>query len=415
MLGSISIRLQAAIETAKNIIAATTHYNEQSFNSQATERLLCTPSFYHDLSIFQGDIAPNILATATKNALQHMTSDWEKNGLKHMYEWRCSTSSNEDRASYNTLTHDNVFEIINDTNAYQPELLESNQYNSNKMVQHLQQILKLCSNNTNSPTHNPTGMSDSDILQEISQSQLPLFIGVDGGFDNGLATVSVVIAKPDTRATDQANEWEDRLAKPLLIRFMQLPAFLGASPITINMAETLGLIIADYSIPHKHPTIIITDSQNARTLQRNLFFQDNFTHRQLTRKLRFGISHSLSAHLNMLTTMRLPIEDLPPELELIQQAGIQLLKKWANTTTPTSKQDNSQQHEHESYDDEQSSLSTTGTTHSTSQNTDAHRFTFNPTMYDILSIIILLKVFSHQLSDTFQPVNTKYEKNPAYL
>jgi hypothetical protein len=66
MLGSISIRLQAAIETAKNIIAATTHYNDQSYNSQATERLLCTPSFYHDLSIFQGDIAPNILATATK-------------------------------------------------------------------------------------------------------------------------------------------------------------------------------------------------------------------------------------------------------------------------------------------------------------------------------------------------------------
>jgi hypothetical protein len=75
MLGSISIRLQAAIEMARNIIAATTNYNEQSFNSQATDCLLCTPSFYHDLSIFQGDIASNVLATATKNVIQHVTSD----------------------------------------------------------------------------------------------------------------------------------------------------------------------------------------------------------------------------------------------------------------------------------------------------------------------------------------------------
>jgi hypothetical protein len=48
------------------------------------------------------------------------------------------------------------------------------------------------------------------------------------------------------------------------------------------MAETMGFIIGEYTVPETLPIIYVTDSNNARTLQRNLKNGKDFTHHKMT-------------------------------------------------------------------------------------------------------------------------------------
>jgi len=47
------------------------------------------------------------------------------------------------------------------------------------------------------------------------------------------------------------------------------------------MAEAIGVIIGEYTIPSDLPILYITDSNNAHTLQRNIKFRDKFAHCKL--------------------------------------------------------------------------------------------------------------------------------------
>ena len=108
---------------------------------------------------------------------------------------------------------------------------------------------------------------DSEILELASQHDLPIFISIDGGYDqNGMATTSICILAPDIRDADAINgtEWQNRPAKILLIRSWCLPKK------SINMAEAMGFIIGEYTIPANLPVIYITDSNNARSLQKRI-------------------------------------------------------------------------------------------------------------------------------------------------
>jgi hypothetical protein len=62
----------------------------------------------------------------------------------------------------------------------------------------------------------------------------------------------------------------------------------------INMAKAIGFIIGEYAIPSDLPIIYITDSNNARTLQRNIKNQDMFTHQKMIRNVKQGIDHSIA-------------------------------------------------------------------------------------------------------------------------
>jgi hypothetical protein len=133
---------------------------------------------------------------------------------------------------------------------------------------------------------------------------------------SGLMEVSrmtlLCIVAPNILLTDYDNEWHSRPAKILLIRTWKLPKQWGTSQTCINMAETLGFIIGEYSIPSDLPIIFITDSNNARTLQRNLKNNDSFTHRKLICQVKQGIEHSIANHLEHLTKNWPKIEQLDP-------------------------------------------------------------------------------------------------------
>ena len=111
---------------------------------------------------------------------------------------------------------------------------------------------------------------DHEIIEDALQHDLPIFVSIDGSIDDSnLATTSISIVAPDIRDTDEKDSmaWQSRLAKVLLIRSWQLPKQWGAVKASINMTESLGFIIGEYTIPPDLPTIYITDSNNARTLQ----------------------------------------------------------------------------------------------------------------------------------------------------
>ena len=93
------------------------------------------------------------------------------------------------------------------------------------------------------------------------------------------------------------NEWQTRPAVTLIIRSWSLPRQWGTSSPCINMAKTLGFIIGEYTIPADIPIIYITDSNNARTLQRNVKNGDKITHWKMIRCVKQGIDHPIAKFL----------------------------------------------------------------------------------------------------------------------
>lgn len=149
---------------------------------------------------------------------------------------------------------------------------------------------------------NNEALSDQEILDQALEHDLPVFVSIDGSLDDqGIATVSITVVAPDIRECDIALEWKDGIAKPLLVWSWRLPSLWGNTKVCINMAESIGFILDDYTIPPDIPVIDITDSNNARTLQRNLMSLDQYTHRQKIHNIMQGIDSSIAGHLDHLT------------------------------------------------------------------------------------------------------------------
>jgi hypothetical protein len=126
-------------------------------------------------------------------------------------------------------------------------------------------------------------LSDMEILDAALQHDLPIFVSIDGSFDDeGVACTTISVLAPDIRDTNMinSNAWQNRLAKVLLICSWRLPTYWGTGTAGINMAEAIGFILGEYTIPADLPIIYITDSNNARTLQRNIVNLKKFTHRK---------------------------------------------------------------------------------------------------------------------------------------
>jgi len=67
------------------------------------------------------------------------------------------------------------------------------------------------------------------------------------------------------------------------------------------MVETLGFILGEYTLPSHLPAIYIADSNNARTLQRNIKNIEDFMHQKKIRKIKQGIDYSIANQLEYLT------------------------------------------------------------------------------------------------------------------
>jgi hypothetical protein len=134
---------------------------------------------------------------------------------------------------------------------------------------------------------------------------------IDGNLDEyGIATTSISIVAPDIYDHDEVDSlnWQHSIAKILLIRSWRLPKHWGTSQACTNMAEAIGFILGEYTIPSDLPIIYITDSNNARVLQRRIKNEEDLTHRNMVRCVKQGINYSIANHLEYLMS-QWPNED----------------------------------------------------------------------------------------------------------
>jgi hypothetical protein len=246
---------------------------------------------------------------------------------------------------------------------------------------------------------------DYAIIDQALQHDLPVVVSVDGSLDkDGIATTSISILAPDIRDDDEigSTQWQSCLAKILLIRSWWLPKQWGATRACINMAETLGFILGEYTKPTHLPILYITDSNNARSLQRRVKCKQDFTHRQLVCTVKQSIDHSIANHLDFLTS-RWPSEDqLSEHTKKLYARGEEICKTWSSLPMHPQERQNEEEATQSSCYDSVEDISKGNRSH------------FEDTMFDALERILIVKVFSHQLNKDFTPKNTEAPPSPNY-
>jgi len=123
---------------------------------------------------------------------------------------------------YCTLLHEN--------NSFCPSIIASMEQNSNKLSQHLSNLLQLKHDNNDDnggyTDEQNIYMTDRETIEYATQHDLPIFISIDGSLDEQSgASTTITIVAPDIRDYDNRDgtKWQDREAKILLIRSWCLP------------------------------------------------------------------------------------------------------------------------------------------------------------------------------------------------
>jgi len=83
------------------------------------------------------------------------------------------------------------------------------------------------------------------------------------------------------------------------------------------------------TIPAELPIIHVTDSNNARSLQKRFRNSDTFTHRKIVRSIKQGIDYSIANHLAYLTSQWLHEDQLDANATRLYKKGEEICKKWA--------------------------------------------------------------------------------------
>ncbi len=179
------------------------------------------------------------------------------------------------------------------------------------------------------------------------------------------------------------------------------------------MAETFGFIIGEYSIPTDMPIIYITDSNNARTLQRNIKQGEQYTHRYMIRHIKQGIDHAIANHLEYLTSLWPQEENLDPYILELYKKGEDICRIWvskqmsSNTILPQANYEAELEHDDNSTQHTDDSLGT-----AIDKPPAKNRYHFNTFMYHCLGHVTIVKVFSHQLNTDFSIRNAGNEPAP---
>jgi hypothetical protein len=415
MLGHTYTLLQVIIEEAKKSAMST---NTTSTNDNL-EEILTNTSIYRRLNCFKNEISVDRLTNAAKRCFKKLREDYKIGSFIHLMEWRCKRSDLDNHCITKPLLNDYT-EIIDDENTYQPSVEHTANYNCKQLSAHLRRILCLSHNNirnTNNDERQDTNrlISDDEIITYATRHDLPICVSIDGSLKEGCAIVSMCIVAPDIRHMDNSSEWQSRPAIALLIRSWRLPKQWGTGSTCINMAETVGFIIGEYTVPPDIPILYITDSNNARTLQRNLKYKDDITHRKMIRRIKQGIDHAIANHLEYFTDSWQSKEQLEPQAIDAYERGEAICQEWASKKYLNG---------NETYiDDDTETLNSDAWSVSTyhemedtylpsshSQSHSKNRYTFDHSMYDCLERVIILKVFSHQLNSDFT-VKTLGEKS----
>jgi hypothetical protein len=279
-----------------------------TLNNANIEEKLTKQSLYKQLALFSRDISSVKLALTAGKAFEKYKNDYMLCSFYNLMEWRISRAAKESNDITPPFPHEYKV-VICDQNCFQPYTFKSMRENSELLVEHLVNILRLNSyapegsDDDSAVSH--TWLPDSEVLEYATQHDLPVFISIDGSYrEDGIASTSICIVAPDIRDTDtlDGNEWQNRRAKPLLIRSWRLPKCWGMGKASINMAEALGFIIGEYTIPAEIPVIYVTDSNNARSLQKRIRNSDTYTDQKIVRSIKQGIDYSIANHLEYLTS-----------------------------------------------------------------------------------------------------------------
>jgi hypothetical protein len=169
------------------------------------------------------------------------------------------------------------------------------------------------------------------------------------------------------------------------------------------------------------PAINITDSNNARTLQRNIKNIEEFTHQKKIRKLKQGINYSIANHLEYLTK-NWPQRDCQNyHTRRLYERGEEICKLCAlhkNSTNKNCSEVQSTISQNLSYNEESSEESSTDhsiETTSIQGHKEKNRYHFDSTMVDTLEWILVLKVYAHQLNRDYTVKSPGKQPSPNLL
>ena len=395
LFGRIYLLLITLLEEARIHILTMS----DTVTSTAMEAVLSRPKIYDTLSLFPGEISPLKLASSARECIHKMKMDYKICSFYNLIEWRCSATA------FHLPTSQEYCTLIHEENVFQPSILCSMKENSENLSKHLRTLLSLSMETTGTNDLPPAEqhlMSDAAILDHATMHDLPIFVSSDGSVSaDGMIIVSTSILAPDIHEDDTSSEWQQRPAKILLIRSWRLPQHWGTGTSCINMAESLDFIIGEYTIPSELPIIFITDSNNARTLQRNVKFSKSFTHRKRVRVIKQGIDYSIANHLEHLTAKWPREEELSAHAKYLYSRGEEVCKIWASQQLPSTPiyPDELSIHSSISWDDKSysSSSDSSASAESSIQRPVKNRYRFDSSMFDLLERNIIIKVYSHQL------------------
>jgi len=259
------------------------------------EEKLSRPTTYNTIPLFPREFSALKLASCARLAIDKLKEDYKYYGFYHRIEWRM-LRSDIDREVQHQPRRNEYKVIINEDNCFRPNIQESIDLNSRNLANHLSRTLKLKTaqqeHRSQHDEEEDGHLSDSEILEYAMQHNMPIFLSVDDSFDKqGVANTTASIVAPDIRYTDnpQSHDWQNKMAEILIIRSWRLPRRWGTGIVDINMAESLAFIIGEYTFPSGIPIINITDSNNARTLQRNIKSLDDFTHTKFDKSKRHSV------------------------------------------------------------------------------------------------------------------------------
>ena len=356
LFGHIYLLLQVILEEVGKLITV----QDARAHSDQLEQIITRTLIYTQLNCFPKEISATRLAITARTCCTKFREDYMISSFLNMIEWRCTKDFLQNHhALPHPLTIDDFRIFIDATKTYSPYLQYSMEENSALLSKHLRSILCLQNNEAQYQDFDEIQdlmdhdrlASNNDLIEYATQLDLPIFLSIDASLHNKSAISSVSLVVPDIQLHDVGLEWQQRRAKTVITRSWKLPTQWGTSPVDINMAEAVGLIIGDYMIPLDIPIIYITDSENVRTLQRNIKNKGLFTHQTLIRKIKQTIDHSIANHLEYITS-RWPEEETLNEATLrMYKKGEEICKIWANLNKPA------QNSRLPSYDQETSSLS----------------------------------------------------------
>ena len=418
-LGHVYLLLKILVEETTNRIRTEAASQNQDICNASIQQKLCLRETYEKLKLFPGEISASKLASTAKSTIEKFKADYKASSFYNLVEWRSYKDATLSRFIQHPSPSDFKI-IIDDNNVFVPKIADTMLQNSINLSEHLATVLRLQqTQNDLAPDSSLDNypLSDNEIISFATRHELPIFVSIDGSLLNdGAASVSVNIIAPDIRTFDQDAEWQNRVAKILLSHCWDLPKKWGTGKTCINMAEALGFIIGEYTNPPELPVIYITDSNNARTLQRNVRNKGKFTHRQMIRRVKQGIDQSIANHLEFLTSKWLPEEQLSEHTKQLYARGEEISKFWASNKPPLPSNNTQTDNDHYvnehgtsnvhslcSWDEDTSSTCSDPVLDNPPDSTLAPklRYRFGPDMYDLLGRTIVIKVFSHQLNEDF--------------